>query len=130
MDFDSISGPEPISRVVTELSRLPGIGPKTAQRLTYFLLRARDEQVEQLAGALANLKKGVHLCHRCFNLSDRDPCHICSDARRDQSVICVVEEPLDVLAVERTAGYRGLYHVLHGAISPMDGDGTRRAAVG
>ena len=123
MNFDAAQGPEPIVRVVNELSRLPGIGPKTAQRLTYHLLRAPNDQVMRLAEALGSLKNGVHLCHQCFNLSDRDPCHICSDARRDSTVICVVEEPLDVVAVERTAGYRGLYHVLHGAISPMEGIG-------
>jgi len=117
------SFPDPITRVVSELSRLPGIGPKTAQRLTYFLLRAPSEQVAQLAASLGSLKSSVRLCHRCFNLSDRDPCHICSDARRDTTIICVVEEPLDVVAVERIAGYRGLYHVLHGAISPMEGIG-------
>jgi recombination protein RecR len=116
-------GPEPIVRVVSELSRLPGIGPKTAQRLTYHLLRAPSDQVMRLSQALAGLKNGVLLCHLCFNLSDRDPCHICSDARRDARMICVVEEPLDVIAVERTAEYHGLYHILHGAISPMEGIG-------
>lgn len=106
-----------------ELSRLPGIGPKTAQRLTYHLLRAPSEQVLELAGALRDLKDNVSLCATCFNLSDRNPCHICTDPARDQSTICVVEEPLDVVAIERIVRYKGLYHVLHGAISPMDGIG-------
>ena len=123
MNSDSSSGPLPITRVVSELARLPGIGPKTAQRLTYHLLRAPAEQVRQLADALRDLKDGIKLCDTCFNLSDRNPCHICANASRDGSVICVVEEPLDIMAVERTARYKGLYHVLHGAISPMDGIG-------
>lgn len=123
MNSDARRGPQPIARVIGELSRLPGIGPKTAQRLTYHLLRAPAEQVRALATALQELKDRVSLCSICFNISDRDPCHICVDATRDQTTICVVEEPLDVLAVERTARYKGLYHVLHGAISPMDGIG-------
>lgn len=123
MTADSSAGPRPITRVVGELSRLPGIGPKTAQRLTYHLLRAPSEQVKQLAEALTELKDRVILCSVCFNISDRDPCQICDDLGRDDSTICVVEEPLDVVAIERTAGYKGVYHVLHGAISPMDGIG-------
>lgn len=115
--------PQPIANVVSELSRLPGIGPKTAQRLTYHLLRAPSEQVLQLATALRDLKDGVALCNTCFNISDRNPCHICTDPTRDMSTICVVEEPLDVLAIERTGRFKGVYHVLHGAISPMDGIG-------
>ncbi|HZT95521.1 MAG TPA: recombination mediator RecR [Chloroflexota bacterium] len=116
-------GPKPISRVVEGLSRLPGIGPKTAQRLTYYLLRASREQVGELADALRDLKDNVKLCSTCFNISDQDPCHICTNPRRDQSTICVVEEPLDLVAIERTARFGGVYHVLHGAISPMDGIG-------
>jgi recombination protein RecR len=123
LNSDSSSGPLPITRVVSELARLPGIGPKTAQRLTYHLLRAPADQVKQLADALRDLKDGIKLCDTCFNLSDRNPCHVCANASRDGSVICVVEEPLDIMAVERTARYKGLYHVLHGAISPMDGIG-------
>jgi recombination protein RecR len=117
------AGPAPIVRVVAELARLPGIGPKTAQRLTYHLLRAPADQVQQLADALRELKAGVTLCETCFNLSDRSPCHICADPSRDTATICVVEEPLDIVAIERTSRYRGTYHVLHGAISPMDGIG-------
>src|SRR5919199_4807975 len=106
---------KPISRVVDELSRLPGIGPKTAQRLTYFLLRAPAEQAEALAEAIVELKRNVVLCSQCFNITDRNPCEICSNADRECSRICVVEEPLDVVAIERTGQYKGTYHVLHGA---------------
>jgi recombination protein RecR len=114
---------KPITRVVDELSRLPGIGPKTAQRLTYYLLRAPAEQVTELADAIRELKERVVLCGMCYNISDQDPCAICCDPERDQTTICVVEEPLDVVAIERTGLYKGLYHVLHGAISPMEGVG-------
>lgn len=114
---------KPITRVVDELSRLPGIGPKTAQRLTYFLLRAPAEQAEALAEAVLELKRNVVLCERCFNITDRTPCEICSNEEREASRICVVEEPLDVVAIERTGQYKGTYHVLHGAISPIEGIG-------
>jgi recombination protein RecR len=114
---------KPITRVVDELSRLPGIGPKTAQRLTYFLLRAPAEQAEALAEAVLELKRNVVLCAQCFNISDRSPCEICSNPERDTTRICVVEEPLDVVALERTGQYKGSYHVLHGAISPIEGIG-------
>lgn len=111
----------PIARVIDELSRLPGIGPKTASRLTFYLLRAPDEQVLALSQALAELKSGIVTCERCFNLAESSPCSICRDELRDQTIVCVVEEPLDVIALERTGEYRGLYHVLHGAISPVEG---------
>jgi recombination protein RecR len=114
---------KPITRVVDELSRLPGIGPKTAQRLTYYLLRAPAEQAEALAEAVLELKRNVVLCSQCFNISDRSPCEICANPERDTSRICVVEEPLDVVAIERTGQYKGSYHVLHGAISPIEGIG-------
>lgn len=114
---------KPITRVVDELSRLPGIGPKTAQRLTYFLLRAPSEQAEALAEAVLELKRNVVLCERCFNITDRTPCEVCSDPERESNRICVVEEPLDVVAIERTGQYKGTYHVLHGAISPIEGIG-------
>jgi recombination protein RecR len=114
---------KPITRVVDEFSRLPGIGPKTAQRLTYFLLRAPAEQAEALAEAVLELKRNVVLCERCFNITDRTPCEICSNEEREASRICVVEEPLDVVAIERTGQYKGTYHVLHGAISPIEGVG-------
>jgi len=115
--------PEPVTRLIEALTRLPGIGPKTAARLTYFLLRAPEELVTSLAEALQDLKTRIVYCERCFNITDTSPCAICRDERRDQSTICVVEEPLDVLAIERTHEYRGLYHVLHGVISPLDGIG-------
>lgn len=114
---------KPITRVVDELSRLPGIGPKTAQRLTYFLLRAPSEQAEALAEAVLELKRKLVLCERCFNITDRTPCEVCSDPERESNRICVVEEPLDVVAIERTGQYKGTYHVLHGAISPIEGIG-------
>src|SRR5947209_1062065 len=103
---------KPIVRVVDELARLPGIGPKTAQRLTYFLLRAPAEQAEALAEAVLELKRSVVLCSQCFNISDRSPCEICANPAREAARICVVEEPLDVVALERTGQYKGTYHVL------------------
>ncbi|MFQ5859095.1 MAG: recombination mediator RecR [Anaerolineae bacterium] len=114
---------KPISRLIDELSRLPGIGPKTASRLTFYLLRAPDEQALALAEALQNLKEQVVYCERCCNIADRSPCDICSSLERDHSTICVVEEPLDMMALERTHEYKGVYHVLHGAISPVEGVG-------
>lgn len=115
--------PRPVTRLIDELSRLPGIGPKTASRLAYFLLRAPAEQVLSLADALRVVKERTTLCSVCFNIAESSPCAICSSTDRDAAQICVVEEPLDVLAVERTRMYRGLYHVLHGAISPVEGIG-------
>jgi recombination protein RecR len=115
--------PEVVTRLVEEFSRLPGIGPKTASRLTYYLLRAPVEQVKALADAIGQLRERITFCSRCFNITESDPCGICADERRDQGSICVVEEPLDVLAIERTGEYRGVYHVLHGAISPVEGIG-------
>jgi recombination protein RecR len=112
---------EPIARLIEEFSKLPGIGPKTASRLTFYLLRAREEQAAALARAIAEIKEKTLLCSRCFNIATTDPCAICSNPSRDQTVVCVVEEPLDVLALERTGEYKGLYHVLHGAISPVEG---------
>ena len=114
---------EPVARLIEEFSRLPGIGPKTAQRLTYFLLRAPTDQARSLAEALVQMKERTFFCSVCFNMTEVDPCALCEDPRRDRSTICVVEEPLDVLALERTRSYRGLYHVLHGAISPVDSIG-------
>jgi recombination protein RecR len=114
---------KPVERVVDELSRLPGIGPKTAQRLTYHLLRAPADQVRALAESILELKNRVVLCSECFNITEKSPCGVCSDLQRDLSRICVVEEPLDVLALERTGQYQGRYHVLHGALSPIEGIG-------
>ncbi len=113
----------PIARLIEAFARLPGIGPKTAQRLTFYLLRAPNEVSLELAAALSELKESVVFCSVCFNIADEDPCNICGDGARDHSIICVVEEPLDVLALERARGFRGVYHVLHGALSPMDGIG-------
>ena len=110
----------PVARLIEAFSRLPSVGPKTAQRLTFYLLRNPNNLTTELANALVDLRDKTILCSVCFNLADADPCHICRNPARDQSLICVVEEPLDILAVERTAEYRGLYHVLHGAISPME----------
>jgi len=121
--------PRPVMRLVEELSRLPGIGPKTASRLTYFLLRSPTEQALALAEAIRQVKEGTVLCSVCFNIAETSPCSICSDENRDRTQICVVEEPLDVLAVERTRQYHGLYHVLHGAISPVEGIGPEELKI-
>ncbi|WP_353655774.1 recombination mediator RecR [Thermomicrobium sp. CFH 73360] len=120
---------EPIARLIEELAKLPGIGPKTASRLAYHLLRSPREEALALAQAIVEVKERVQLCSRCFNLSDVDPCPICSDPTRDQQTICVVEDPLDVLALERTGAYDGVYHVLHGVISPVDGIGPERLRI-
>jgi len=115
---------EAVYKLIQEFNKLPGIGPKSAQRLTYYLLRAPDEQARQLAEALLSLKLETRLCSICFNVTDSDPCLICSRQERDRSKICVVEQPQDILAIEHTKAYNGLYHVLHGAISPTEGVGT------
>ena len=114
---------EPVARLIESFARLPGIGPKTAQRLTYHLLRAPDTEARTLAAALIAVRDKVVFCERCFNISDAPVCGICSDPARDQRRLCVVEEPLDVLALDRTGELKCLYHVLHGAISPIDGIG-------
>ncbi len=115
--------PEPVTRLIEALSRLPGVGPKTASRLTYYLLRAPDELSASLSEALRDLKAQTRLCSVCYNITVDDPCAICADNQRDNRTIAVVEEPLDVLAIERTGSYGGVYHVLHGAISPVNGVG-------
>ena len=120
---------EPVARLIEAFSRLPGVGPKTAQRLTFHLLRAPDTEARVLAAALIDVRDKVVFCDRCFNISDAPLCPICRDPGRDASRLCVVEEPLDVLALERTAEFRGLYHVLHGAISPIDGVGPERLRI-
>jgi len=112
--------PRPVQVLIDELSRLPGIGPKTASRLTYFLLRQPPEQSKSLAEALAQMKERTRFCSICFNMTENDPCPLCSDEAREASVICVLEEPLDVIAIEKTRVFKGRYHVLHGAISPVD----------
>jgi recombination protein RecR len=111
----------PISQLIAELSKLPGIGQRTAQRLAFHILRADDEDALGLADAIREVKEKVGLCEVCFNLAEGPRCRICEDTRRDQSLICVVEEPADVIPFERTGEYRGLYHVLGGALSPIDG---------
>ena len=121
------AAPAPVARLIEEFHKLPGIGPKSAQRLTYHLLRIPKEDALALAQAIIELKERTVLCSVCQNVTESDPCAICRDDSRDRTVICVVEEPLDILAVERTRGFRGLYHVLHGVISPMEGIGPERS---
>jgi len=112
---------EPIANLIQEFSKLPGIGPKSAQRLVYYLLRNSNEEAKALAEAILELKEKIRLCSICFNITDCDPCVICQDKERDHSKICVVEKPSDVLPLERTGKYQGMYHVLHGAINPSQG---------
>ena len=112
-----------VARLIRELNKLPGVGPKSAQRLAYHVVRLPEEEARALSQAILDVKERVIFCSICQNLTDTDPCAICDDPRRDQSQICVLEEPLDVLALERTGCYRGMYHVLHGVISPMNGVG-------
>ena len=119
----------PVARLIEELHRLPGIGPKSAQRLAYHLLRATKEEASALAEAILEVKDKITLCSVCQNTTDTKPCRICSDEGRDRSVICVVEEPLDILAIERTRGHKGRYHVLHGSISPMEGIGPEQLKI-
>jgi len=110
-----------VERLITELSKLPGIGPRTAQRLAFHILKVRPEEILPLATAIVDVKEKIGFCRRCFNLAEGDLCTICADARRDGSLICVVEQPADIVPIERTREYRGLYHVLGGALSPLDG---------
>ena len=124
MTQENISGASPsLSRLVQDLNRLPGIGPKSAQRLAYYIIRLPDDDAYALADAITSVKQNIVFCEECQNLTDASPCQVCSDPRRDRTIICVVEDPLDVLAMERTRSYRGLYHVLHGVISPINGIG-------
>ncbi len=116
-------GIEPIQKMVNQLSKLPGIGQKTAQRLAYYIISLEEHQVKDLASAIYNGKKQVHFCPVCGNYTDRDPCALCSDTARDASILCVVRDPRDVAAMDRMRDYKGQYHVLHGVISPMDGVG-------
>jgi recombination protein RecR len=111
----------PVAALIEEFSKLPGIGVKTAQRLTFYVLRSPSDQARRLADAIMRVKESIIYCSRCFNITETDPCPICSNPSRDQGTICVVEEPLDVLAIEKTGVYKGLYHVLHGALSPVEG---------
>jgi recombination protein RecR len=121
--------PEPVSRLIEAFSRLPGVGPKTASRLTYFLLRASDDVSAALATAVTELRAKTRLCSVCFNITEKDPCPVCSDPGRDPSLIAVVEEPLDALALERTNAFAGRYHVLHGVINPREGVGVEQLKI-
>ncbi|MDD4876155.1 MAG: recombination mediator RecR [Dehalococcoidales bacterium] len=121
-DLSPIAGA--VNRLIQEFNRLPGIGPKSAQRISYYLLRAPEEQTKLLADAIVSVKEKIKLCSICFNVTETDPCSICQNDQRDRSNICIVEQPQDILAVEHTKIYNGLYHVLHGAISPTEGVGT------
>ena len=117
--------PKSVQRLINEFSRLPGIGPKTASRLTFYLLRRMDDTLpEDLSEALAALRKSTRYCSVCQNITEQDPCEVCSDEQRNQQLLCVVEEPLDVVAIERSRAYKGVYHVLHGALSPVEGVGV------
>jgi recombination protein RecR len=127
MDF--LPTAQPMARLIEELHKLPGIGPKSAQRLAYFLLRTSDEEARALAEAIVAVKEKIVFCSQCQNITESTPCPICQGEERDHTKICVVEEPLDVLALERTRGYNGLYHVLHGVISPMDGVGPEELRI-
>ncbi len=123
------STPEPIQRLVEAFHRLPGIGPKSAQRLAYHILRTSEQEAGALARAILDVKERIRLCSQCLNITEADPCTFCQDPRRDRSIVCVVEQPLDVLAIERSGGYRGLYHVLHGVLNPMEGIGPEHIHV-
>lgn len=118
--------PRAVARLIEEFKRLPGIGPRTAQRLALYLLSAPREQAERLAAALKEARETIVYCSVCGNLTDVDPCKICADPARDHSVLCVVEEPRDLIAIERSGGFKGVYHVLHGALSPLDGIGPEK----
>jgi recombination protein RecR len=120
---------EPVARLVEEFNKLPGIGPKSAQRLTYHLLRGSQEEARNLAEAILAVKEKIGLCSICFNITDRDPCVICQDKERDHSKICVVERPSDIIPLERTGKYNGVYHVLHGTISQAQGIGPQELKV-
>ena len=124
MNQGSIPAAKAISRLIEEFNKLPGIGPKSAQRLAYYLLRSPEEQARQLAEAVLSLKQQTMLCSVCFTVTDTDPCLICRSDQRDRAKICIVEQPQDIMALEHTRVYQGLYHVLHGAISPTEGVGT------
>jgi len=127
MDF--LPTAQPVARLIEELHKLPGIGPKSAQRLAYFLLRTSEEEARALAEAIVAVKEKIIFCSQCQNIAEIDPCPICQDESRDHTKICVVEEPLDILALERTRGYNGLYHVLHGVLSPMEGVGPEELRI-
>jgi len=124
LDRSFVSATESVSRLIQELNKLPGIGPKSAQRLAYHILRTPEEQTRELADAILSVKQKTKLCSICFNVTESDTCRICDNAQRDRTKICIVEQPQDILALEHTRAYQGLYHVLHGAISPTEGVGA------
>jgi len=119
----------PLANLHDQLRRLPGVGSKSAMRLAYHIIDMSKEDVERLADALLAVKREVHLCSRCFNLTDSELCQVCANEKRDHSTICVVEQPQDVVAMERSRGYNGLYHVLHGSLSPLDGIGPDKLKI-
>ena len=129
MSTDFMPAAEPIARLIEQFNRLPGIGPKSAQRLTYHLLRAPEEEAEGLAEAIKAVREKLSLCSICLNITDSNPCPICRDTERDHTTICVVEEPIDILPLERTRKFKGLYHVLHGVIAPADGIGPEELKI-
>lgn len=120
---------EPMAQLIDELKKLPGIGGKSAQRLAFHILRSSGEDAEALAGAIRNLKEKLHLCSVCSNITDVDPCSYCTNATRNQRLVCVVEEPTNIAAIEKTRSYNGVYHVLHGAISPLQGIGPEQLRI-
>jgi recombination protein RecR len=120
---------EPMARLIDELKKLPGIGGKSAQRMAFHILRSSGEDAEALAGAIRNLKEKLHLCSVCSNITDVDPCSYCSSPTRNQRLVCVVEEPTNIASIERTRSYNGVYHVLHGAISPLQGVGPEQLRI-
>ena len=124
MEQNVLPNVDVIDNLIQEFNKLPGIGPKSAQRIVYYLLRAGDEQSKSLAEAIFSLKRKVTLCSTCFNVTESDPCSLCRSDKRDRSQICIVEQPQDILALEHTGIYHGMYHILHGAISPIEGIGT------
>lgn len=127
--MSTLATPPAVQKLIDEFSRLPGIGPKSASRLTYFLLRGDGQQPRDLAQALTELKERTRFCSICFNITEADPCPVCTDSTRNQAQVCVVEEPLDVLAIERTREFKGRYHVLHGVLSPVEGIGPENLKI-
>lgn len=118
--------PSSVEKLINEFAKLPGIGPKSAQRLAFYLLKKDDIDLQMFADSLSNLKSGVVLCGRCHTMSETDPCNVCSDSRRDQTVICVVEEPMDAIAIDKTNQFKGVFHILGGVLNPMDGIGPEK----
>ncbi len=129
MNEQPSAAPGPVIRLIEEFHKLPGVGPKSAQRLTYYLLRMPAAEARALAEAILEVKERITFCSTCQNVTDANPCRICASDRRDRGMICVVEEPLDILALERSGSYQGVYHVLHGAISPMEGIGPEELKI-